>query len=561
MLSNLVIENIAIIEYASIDFTVGFNCLTGETGAGKSIIIDSINAVLGEKTSRELIRTGENSARVSAFFTDISPTTADALDEAGIACEDGSVRIVRTLHRDGRNVCKINSVSVPVSVLKKIGITLVNIHGQSDSQQLMQPKYHISFIDALASDSEYINDYYSSYRKLFEIKSEIKKLTMDEGEKARRIDLLRYQTDEIEKANIEPGETETLTERKNVINNYKNIMDALIRARNALSGDGEFSGACGMLFDASNAVSEASELSKEFEKTASSLNDIAYTAEDLSSQINSFIESSSFDMGELEEIEDRLDTLFTLKKKYGPEENDVIEYYENAKRELESIELSDSKIEELKEEYERCYELTVSKAEKLSKVRMKTAHEFENKVKSELENLDMPSVEFKIGRELSPFTPTGIDNIEFLISPNSGEEPKPLAKIASGGELSRIMLAIKSALAEKDGISTLIFDEIDTGVSGHAAGMIARKLYSLSRIHQVLCITHLPVIASFADSHFEISKSTEHDKTFTRVRTLDFDGRKRAIARIVGGDSDDEIQLSSAQHMLNEAQKYKEAVL
>ena len=561
MLSNLVIENIAIIEYASIDFTGGFNCLTGETGAGKSIIIDSINAVLGEKTSRELIRTGENSARVSAFFTDISPTTSDALDEAGISCEDGSVRIVRTLHRDGRNVCKINSVSVSVSTLKKIGITLINIHGQSDSQQLMQPKYHISFIDLLASDSELINDYHSSYRKLFEIKSEIKKLTMDEGEKARRIDLLRYQTDEIEKADIEQGETETLTERKNVINNYKNITDALIRARNALSGDGEFSGACGMLFDASNAVSEASSMSREFEKTASALNDIAYTAEDLSSQINSFIDSSSFDMGELEEIEDRLDTLFTLKKKYGPEESDVIEYYENAKKELESIELSDSKIEELKEEYERCYELTVQKAEKLSSVRMKTAREFEKKVKSELETLDMPSVEFKVGRELSPFTPTGIDNIEFLISPNSGEEPKPLAKIASGGELSRIMLAIKSALAEKDGISTLIFDEIDTGVSGHAAGMIARKLYSLSRIHQVLCITHLPVIASFADSHFEISKSTERDKTFTHVHSLDFDGRKRAIARIVGGDSDDEIQLSSAQHMLNEAQKYKEATL
>lgn len=561
MLSNLVIENIAIIEYASIDFTDGFNCLTGETGAGKSIIIDSINAVLGEKTSRDLIRTGESSARVSALFTDISSSSCSALDEAGIACEDRCIRIVRTLQRDGRNVCKINSVGVPVSTLKKIGITLINIHGQSDSQQLMQPQFHISFIDALASDSLLIKDYYTSYRKLFEIKGEIKKLTMDEGEKARRIDLLKYQTDEIEKAHIEEGETQILSERKNVINNYKSITDALVRARNALSGDGEFSGACSMLFDASSAVSEAASMSHEFEKTAGALNDIAYSAEDLASEINSFIESSSFDMGELQEIEDRLDVLFTLKKKYGPEESDVIEYYENAKKELESIELSDSKIEELKNEYERCYELTVQKAENLSKVRMKTAQEFERKVKSELETLDMPSVVFKVRRELCPFTPTGIDNIEFLISPNAGEEPKPLAKTASGGELSRIMLAIKSALAEKDDISTLIFDEIDTGVSGHAAGMIAKKLYSLSRIHQVLCITHLPVIASFADSHFEISKSTEHDKTFTHVHSLDFDGRKRAIARIVGGDSDDEIQLSSAQHMLTEAQKYKEATL
>ncbi len=559
MLSNLVIENIAIIEYASIDFTDGFNCLTGETGAGKSIIIDSINAVLGEKTSRELIRTGECSARVSALFTDISPSSYNALDEAGITCADGCVRIVRTLQRDGRNVCKINSVGVPVSVLKKIGITLINIHGQSDSQQLMQTQFHISFIDALASDSALIEDYYSSYRRLFEIKSEIKKLTMDDGEKARRIDLLNYQTDEIEKAHIEEGETQILSERRNVINNYKYIMDSLVRARSAMSGDGEFSGACGMLFEASSAVSEASLYSKELEKIAGALNDIAYSAEDLASEINSFIESSSFDMGELQEIEDRLDVLYNLKKKYGPEESDVIEYFENAKKELESIALSDSRIEELRDEYERCYEITVKKAEKLSKVRINAAHGFEKRVKSELETLDMPSVVFEVKRELCPFTPTGIDNIEFLISPNAGEEPKPLAKTASGGELSRIMLAIKSALAEKDDISTLIFDEIDTGVSGHAAGMIAKKLYSLSKIHQVLCITHLPVIASFADSHFEISKSTENNKTFTRVTPLDFDGRKRAIARIIGGEAEDAVQLSSAQHMLTQAQEYKEA--
>lgn len=559
MLSNLVIENIAVIEYASIDFSAGFNCLTGETGAGKSIIIDSINAVLGEKTSRELIRNGADRAKVSALFTDISPDALKALDDEGIEAEDGCVHIVRMLNRESKNTCKINGVGVSAAALKRIGLNLINIHGQSDSQQLMQPQLHCAFIDALADDYGLIADYRVYLDKLYEIKRAIKKLRMDESEKERRTDILRYQTDEIEKAAIEPDEFEALKARREVITNSKNIIEALFTAYAVIAGTDDTAGAERMVFDAANEVSSAAEYDKGLADCAAALNDAAYSLEDISSSLRSYIESLKFDPAELRQIEDRLDVIMTLRKKYGDSYDEITEFYNKAKAELDMIESSDEKITQLENEYDECYKIAVEKAEKLSDVRMKTARKFEKKIKGELETLDMPSVEFKVRRELCPFTKTGIDNIEFLISANAGEELKPLAKTASGGELSRIMLAIKSAMAGTDSVGTLIFDEIDTGVSGHAAGMIARKLYSLSSAHQVICITHLPVIAAFADTHFEISKTARDGRTYTDVHPLTYDGRKRAIARIIGGDAGDEVQISAAGHMLEEAQKYKEA--
>ena len=559
MLSNLVIENIAVIEYASIDFSDGFNCLTGETGAGKSIIIDSINAVLGEKTSRELIRNGTDRAKVSALFTDISDLAVNALAEEGIEPDDGCVHIVRILNRESKNTCKINGVGVSASALKRIGMTLINIHGQSDSQQLMQPQLHCGFIDALAGDEKLIADYREYLDKLYEIRRKIKKLRMDEGEKERRADILRYQTDEIKKANVQPGEYEELKARREVIANSKNILDSVYGAYYALAGTDDVPGAQRALFDAAQSVNNAAEFDKELKDSAAALNDAAYSVEDILSDLRSYIQSAKFDPEELAVIEDRLDVLTVLRKKYGDSAEEILDFYEKAAAELETIESSDEVIAQLEKEYDECYNIAVEKAEKLSRVRMKTAREFEKSIKKELETLDMPSVEFKVNRELCPFTKSGIDNIEFYISANAGESLKPLAKTASGGELSRIMLALKSALAGTDDVGTLIFDEIDTGVSGHAAGMIARKLYSLSGSHQVICITHLPVIAAFADAHFEISKTVKNDRTYTNVKPLSHEDRKKAIARIIGGDSGDEVQISAAGHMLAEAQKFKEA--
>ncbi len=558
MLSNLKIENIAIIESASIDFTDKFNCMTGETGAGKSIVIDSINAVLGEKTSRELIRTGESKATVSAFFTDVSDRTQNLLEELGIVPEsDNTLHISRVMTKDGRNVCRVNGTNVTVSMLKTIGLSLINIHGQSDNQELMQSDTYYTFIDAVADNRKLIDDYLVLFNEMQTIKEKIRKLSVDDALKARRTDLLMYQIDELKKAELRCGEKEELVARKKLINNSQKLAGALNEAYSAINGGDEYSGAVSMLFDAARALSEVAQYLPEAETIAESVNDIAYTIESYSSDINSFMDESRFDERELADIEERLDLIYRLSKKYGETEEEMLLFLDKAEEELHNITYSDELLEKLNAQLEVCKQSAYEKAYALSQSRKNAALDFSEKIQNELAFLDMPETTFSVSFTETPFTETGIDEIEFLISANRGEEPKPLAKIASGGELSRIMLAIKSVFADKDGTDTLIFDEIDSGVSGRAAGKIALKLNQVSQNRQVLCITHLPSIAAFADNHMLISKAVRGDKTFTSVTPLDEKGRIAEIARIIGGNENDNIHLESAGQLLTEAKKYK----
>ena len=558
MLSNLKIENIAIIEHASIDFADKFNCLTGETGAGKSIIIDSINAILGEKTSRELIRTGETKANVAAFFTDISSVTQNLLAELGLPCEeDNSLLITRLIQKDGRNVCKVNGSNVTVSMLKNIGLSLINIHGQSDNQEIMSSESHYTFIDAVADNSALLENYQHSYADLLEIREKIRKLTVDDAMKARQIDLLSYQIDELAKADIKIGEKDALIERRTIMNNSQKLISALNEAYFAINGGDDFNGAASMLFDAAKALAEVAQYLPDINDMAESVNDIAYTVESYVSDIGSFMENAQFDERELADIEERLDIIYRMSKKYGKTEEEMLNFLDKATQELHNITYSDELLAQLNIELQECERVTAEKARALSDSRKKAAEFFAERIQTELSFLDMPETVFSVNFKEVNFTETGIDDIEFLISANRGEEPKPLAKIASGGELSRIMLAIKSVLADKDDTDTLIFDEIDAGVSGRAAGKIALKLNDVSKHRQVICITHLPSIAAFADNHMLISKAVKNEKTFTSVTPLDEKGRIAEIARIIGGNENNEIHLSSAKQLLDEASEYK----
>lgn len=558
MLSNLKIENIAIIESASIDFENNFNCLTGETGAGKSIIIDSINAVLGEKTSRELIRTGESKATVSAFFTDVSDRVLQELETAGIEPEnDRTLSVSRIMTKDGRNNCRINGNTVTVSMLKKIGLSLINIHGQSDNQELMSSELHYTFIDAVADNKNLYEDYYDAFCKLNEIKHSISEISIDEARKARQTDLLTHQIDELKKAAIRVGEKDELTERKTVINNSQRLLSSLNEAYAALSGSDEFSGAVSMLFDAARALTDVSRILPDTAVMAETLNDMAYTADSYLSDICNLIENSMYDEREIADIEERLDVIYRMSKKYGETEEEMLEFLDKCEKELHNITYSDELLEELNRQLEFQTVTTRQKAEMLSQSRKTAAEDFEKKIMRELSFLDMPDTVFKVQFRSTDFSETGIDDIEFLISANKGEELKPLAKIASGGELSRIMLAIKSVLADKDETDTLIFDEIDAGVSGRAAGKIALKLNDVSKHRQVLCITHLPSIAAFADNHMLISKKVSGEKTYTSVTPLDFDSRVAEIARIIGGNENDKAHLESARQLLKDAQTHK----
>lgn len=558
MLSNLKIENIAIIESASIDFENNFNCLTGETGAGKSIIIDSINAVLGEKTSRELIRTGESKATVSAFFTDVSDRVLQELETAGIEPEnDRTLSVSRIMTKDGRNNCRINGNTVTVSMLKKIGLSLINIHGQSDNQELMSSELHYTFIDAIADNNDLFDEYINAFNKLNEIKHSISEISIDEARKARQTDLLTHQIDELKKADIRVGEKDELTERKTIINNSQRLLSSLNEAYAALSGSDEFSGAVSMLFDAARALADVSRILPDTAVMAETLNDIAYTADSYLSDINNLIDNSMYDEREIADIEERLDVIYRMSKKYGETEEEMLEFLDKCEKELHNITYSDELLEELNRQLEYQTVTTRQKAEILSQSRKTAAEDFEKKIMRELSFLDMPDTVFKVQFRSTDFSETGIDDIEFLISANKGEELKPLAKIASGGELSRIMLAIKSVLADKDETDTLIFDEIDAGVSGRAAGKIALKLNDVSKHRQVLCITHLPSIAAFADNHMLISKKVTGEKTYTSVTPLDFDSRVAEIARIIGGNENDKAHLESARQLLKDAQTHK----
>lgn len=557
MLSNLKISNIAIIKEAVIDFDNGLNVLTGETGAGKSIIIDAINAILGERTSRELIRTGSSNAEVSAFFENINNDVVSVLSEFGIDNEeDNSLLISRKISLDGKNVCKVNGSSVTVSMLKRIGQALINVHGQMDNHNLLNEELHYTYIDSFAENSEILEEYLNAYNEYCSSQKRYDNLIVDEGEKARKIDLLTYQIKEIEDADVKIGELEELEKRRKVLQNAEQLISLVNNAVEIINGNDNFSGVADMLNTASNSLVKASAFDETLNNVSDSVAEMSYNIADCASELNSFLYSLDVDPNELDMIEERLDIMFKLVKKYGQSETEILEFLEKAQKELDEITFSDKLKEQLEIELKEKYEIMDKASRKLSANRQKYGEIFIEKVKNELAFLDMSSISFKIVQNRKQFDETGADEIYFLISANAGEEPKPLSKIASGGELSRIMLAIKNVLASKDNIQTLIFDEVDTGVSGRAAQKIGIKLKEVSKNRQVLCVTHLAQIACFADNHFLISKSESENKTYTKVESLDNNGRIHELARIIGGIEATKLSLDAAAEMIENAKKY-----
>lgn len=555
MLSNLQIENIAIIKKAVIDFKDGFNVMTGETGAGKSIIIDSLNAVLGERTSRELIRTNCDYAAVSALFYDSTQEIKNILGEFDIEPEeDSSLLITRKMTCDGKNICKVNGIGVTVSMLKRLGSALVNIHGQSDSQLLLNPEYHCSFIDSVAENSEVFRKFTESYNEYAAAVQELEKLNVDESEKARRYEMLSYQIDEIEKANITVGEWDGLRRRQELFRNAEKLCSALNASYSCLNSDDGNGGAVELCFSASGKLNHAAELSEEIDDVSKRLESCAYTLSDLSDEIRKMLDGFDFDEADINSVEERLEVLYELSKKYGKTEEEILAYYDSALKQRNAIENSDEIKNKLEKKVKELYATACENALELSHTRKKAGEFFSESVCRELKFLDMPAVKFFVDIKECKLCENGIDDVEFFLSANVGEDAKPLHKIASGGELSRIMLAIKSVLAEKDNISTLIFDEIDTGVSGSAAQKIAIKLKEVSKTHQVICVTHLAQIASYADEHMLISKSEENGQTYTHLESLGFEERKRELARIMGGMEITDLMLENAEQMLKNAQ-------
>ena len=557
MLSNLKISDIAIIKEAVIDFDNGLNVLTGETGAGKSIIIDAINAILGERTSRELIRTGSNDAEVSAFFENINDDVISILNEFGIGCEDDKTLLIsRKISLDGKNICKVNGSSVTVSMLKKIGQSLINVHGQMDNHNLLNEELHYTYIDSFAENNDIIDKYLCAYNDYCNLKRRYDNLIVNESEKARKIDLLTYQIKEIEDAGIKIGEWEELEKRKKVLQNAEQLLALVNNAVEIINGNDNFSGVADMLNTASNSLVKASAYDESLNGVSDTIAEMSYNIADCASELNSFLYSLDIDPNELDIIEERLDVLFRLSKKYGQNETEILEFLEKAQKELDDITFSDKLKEQLEVELNEKYNVMDKASHKLSANRQKYGEIFINKVKDELSFLDMASISFKIVQNRKVFDETGADEIYFLISANAGEEPKPLSKIASGGELSRIMLAIKNVLASKDNVQTLIFDEVDTGVSGRAAQKIGIKLKEVSKNRQVLCVTHLAQIACFADNHFLISKSESKNKTYTNVENLDNNGKIHELARIIGGIESTQLSLDAAAEMIENAKKY-----
>ncbi len=554
MLLSLKIENIAIIENADIEFDAGLNVLTGETGAGKSIIIDSINAVLGERTSRELIRTGAQAAKVSALYSDAGLRVNAKLVEFDIEPQaDGSLILQRSISLDGRNVCRINGSPATVSMLKSIGGELINIHGQHDNQALLSPEGHYIFIDAIAENGELFYQYKNAYALLRSLEKELNNITIDEAEKSRRLDLLNYQISELEAAGLRVGEQNELNTRKNLYQNAEKVISRLREAYEALNGSEDLSGAKQQLEFSAGCLDSAASYYSELQKAAEFIRSMSYDIEDYVELIRGTLDMLDYNPKELELIEERLDTIYRLSRKYGATEEDMLIYLENAVSEREKINLSDERSAELKKEIRAAETNMEQLASALSESRRKAGSLFAKSVKAELDFLDMPGVVFVVDRQQADYTATGADRIEFLISANAGEAPKPIAKIASGGELSRIMLAIKNVLSAKDDVNTLIFDEVDAGVSGRAAQKVAMKLRQVSKGRQVICVTHLAQIAAQADSHLLISKSVHNGKTYTQVDKLNQDGRKNELARIIGGLKVTELQLQSAEEMLKEA--------
>lgn len=551
MLRTLSIENIAVIEKAKIDFDGGLNVLTGETGAGKSIVVDSINAVLGERTSKELVRTGSDFAFVSAFFENINATVYGELEKLGYTPEDdGSLLITRRISKDGRSSCRINGMPATVSVLHALGKVLVNIHGQHDSQSLLDPEQHYKFIDMLSGDSSVLSDYKAAFSRFLSVRRELKALTAAADSADKNTELLEYQIKELEEADIKIGEAQALNARKKVMDSAEEAAKAYSSALEAVNGDDENPGAESLLQSALESVVRFSELSPEIKKAAALLENAVDEIADAKSVIGGELSVLDFDPREREEIEERLDELFRLGKKYGDGEEKMLAYLDNAKRKLNSIVNNEEELEKLNDEYDKAYADVLAAAEKLTALRKKTAQKFAEDVKNQLAYLDMPKINFTVDFKKGIMSSAGLDKIEFLISANPGEEPKPLVKIASGGELSRIMLGIKSILAYNDTVDTLIFDEIDTGVSGRASQKIGLKLKEVSKNTQVICVTHSAQIASNADSHFLISKDISGDRTFTSVTLLNRSQRRNELARIMGGLEITDAMLNSAEELL-----------
>lgn len=556
MLKTLDIENIAVIEKAQIEFSAGFNVLTGETGAGKSIVVDSINAILGERTSRELVRNGADFAFVSALFTDINKTVKDKLSELGyIPEEDNSLLLTRRISSDGKSACKINGRPATVSVLREVGDTLVNIHGQHDSQSLLNPDCHYKFIDMLSGGSELIENYKSAFSEFIHIRRRLKQLTAQAEKNDNSTELLDFQINELENADIKAGETEKLTARKKILDNADGALEAYNAVLSTLSGDDENAGVKLSLASVANEIEKYSDVSDDTAKAYSLLQNIDDELETVKSLVENAAQSLDYDPDEKEKIEERLDQLYRLGKKYGGTEEAMLENLEKFKAQRAAINTDEEELEKLTEEYDSSFDKVQKLAAELSDLRKQTALKFENDVKAQLEFLDMPKISFKVNFEKGILSSAGIDKIEFLISTNPGEPPKPLAKIASGGELSRIMLAIKNILAYNDTVDTLIFDEIDTGVSGRASVKIGMKLKSVSKNTQVITVTHSAQIAAFADTHFLIQKDYENERTYTKVTALDFENRKYELARIMGGLQITDALLEGAEEMLKNAEE------
>lgn len=556
MLKTLEIENIAVIERAEIEFLPGFNVLTGETGAGKSIVVDSINAILGERTSRELVRTGAQHAFVSAYFTDIDPCVSAKLEELGYPKnEENDLIITRRIGADGKSLCKINSRTANVSALKELGKELVNIHGQHDSQALLNPESHIGFIDMLCKSDKPLCEYKEAFSDFMRIRRRLKRLTADAENNDNTASLLDYQIAELENAGVSSGETERLTERKKALDNAADALSALSALDSCVNGDDDAPGVRVALSTAAKELEPFAPFLHDVEKLLRILADTDAQLEDALSLSRAAAQQLDSDPEEKEAVEDRLDLLFRLSSKYGGSEERMLEYLESARKKRALIATDEQELERLDSEYDAALQRVSELAARLSNERKAAAAEFEKNVKRQLEFLDMPGVTFKVDFQKGILSSSGTDRIEFLISANAGEEPRPLARIASGGELSRIMLAIKSILAYNDTIDTLIFDEIDTGVSGRASGRIGQKLKALSKDTQVITVTHSAQIASFADSHFLIKKDTENGRTYSNITPLSKSQRIEELARIMGGLNITDALLNSAAEMLKNSQE------
>jgi DNA repair protein RecN (Recombination protein N) len=553
MLSELYIENLAVIEKATIDFSDKLNVFTGETGAGKSILINGINAILGQRVTKDIVRTGTDKAVISALFTDIGDNVLQVLDELGISAEDGQLFLTREIRSDGGSVARVNSRAVNVSVLKAIGETLVTIHGQHDNQILMAPERHIEILDSYAESEALIEDYHSSFRELQSIAKKINKIKTEQSKKEFRMAELADIVEEINALNIHEGEDKEIEAELNISKNAVAISEALYMAKQLLSGDDDTDGAVEMTQRASKSVEGYTDIMTEISPIYDRLSSAAIEMEDISEEIGSLLDSLDIDPKRYDYLNQRSDELRRIMKKYGPELDDVLTTLENSQNELDELSGAEQSLDELNKEKERLLAEVSKKAKALSDHRKKAGERFVSMVTEELEFLNMPKVKLVVQQKTGKLTINGMDSIEFLISANLGEEPKPIAKIASGGELSRIMLALKNVIAEKDSIGTLIFDEIDTGVSGRAAQKIGIKLKQISRLRQVLCVTHLAQMAVMADNHLLIEKNIQGNRTVTTVRTLDHEQRKYEIARIMGGENITELMLENAEQYLKDA--------